>query len=303
MTAEAYPAYRQLVASGKMDERLEALQASLSSCDLCPRRCSVDRTAGATGFCKGGSRASISSFGPHYGEEAPLVGTGGSGTIFFAGCNLGCCFCQNYEISHLCEGSEAATGDIAARMLELQALGCHNINLVTPTHFTPQIVGAVQAAAEAGLTLPIVYNCGGYECIETLRLLDGIVDIYMPDFKFWSAASSQRYLGAPDYPDVARSALKEMHSQVGDLVIRDGLARRGLVVRHLVMPGHLEDTREILRFLADEVSASTFVNIMGQYRPCYRSGDFPEIARRPTHEELKSALHLGRQAGLKRIYS
>ena len=302
MTADAYPGYRRLAASGKIDDRVTSLKARLAPCRLCPRLCEVNRTGGATGFCKGGFRASVSSFGPHYGEEAPLVGSGGSGTIFFAGCNLGCCFCQNHEISHLCEGREVSTEDLAGTMLGLQEMGCHNVNLVTPTHFTPQIAEAVRVAAAGGLRLPIVYNCGGYENVETLRLLEGIVDIYMPDFKFWSAASSERYLNAPDYPEAARSALKEMHRQVGDLIVRDGLALRGLLVRHLVMPGHLEDSREILKFLAEEVSTRTFVNVMAQYRPCYRSSDFPEIAGRPTHEEFTRALHFGDRAGLTRIY-
>jgi putative pyruvate formate lyase activating enzyme len=302
MTADAYPGYRRLIAAGKLEKKLTALRGMLSSCRLCPRLCGVDRTSGRTGFCNGGKRASVSSFGPHYGEEAPLVGSGGSGTIFFAGCNLGCCFCQNYEISHLCQGREVSVEDLAGTMLKLQEMGCHNVNLVTPTHFTPQIAEAVKVAAAGGLKLPIVYNCGGYESDETLRLLEGIVDIYMPDFKFWSAASSERYLNAPDYPAAARSALKEMHRQVGDLVIRDGLALRGLLVRHLVMPGHFADSREILKFLAEEVSPGTFVNVMAQYRPCYRSDEFPEIASRPKNEELKQALELAHRVGLTRIY-
>ena len=302
MTADAYPGYKRLIASGEFEERLGALRAMLSSCRLCPRLCGVDRTAGATGFCNGGLRARVASSGPHYGEETPLVGKGGSGTIFLAGCNLGCCFCQNYEISHLCEGREISADDLARTMLGLQEMGCHNVNLVTPTHFTPQIVEALETAAAGGLELPIVYNCGGYESVETLRLLEGVVDIYMPDFKFWSERSSERYLGASDYPAVARSALMEMHRQVGDLVIRDGLALKGLLVRHLVMPGHLADTREIAVFLAEEVSRTTFVNVMAQYRPCYRSDEFPEIAAGPTNDEFRRALEIVHRAGLARIY-
>lgn len=302
MNADAYPAYRRLLASGRFEERIAALRQCLASCRLCPRRCAVDRTAGRLGFCKGGMEAGVSSFGPHYGEEQPLVGSGGSGTIFFSGCNLGCCFCQNYEISHLSEGRETPVEHLAATMLKLEEMGCHNVNLVTPTHFAPQIAEAVKAAAAAGLCIPVVYNCGGYESVETLRLLDGIVDIYMPDFKFWNVASSERYLNAPDYPEVARAAVKEMHRQVGDLVVREGLALRGLLVRHLVMPGHLDDAREILSFLARDVSAETFVNVMPQYRPCYRSSEYPEIAASPTHDEFVRALHFGEEAGLKRIY-
>jgi putative pyruvate formate lyase activating enzyme len=263
----------------------------------------VDRTAGERGFCKGGPGAAVASSGPHFGEEAPLVGRRGSGTIFFAGCNLGCLFCQNYEISHLAEGSEVDTETLAGMMLDLQDRGCHNINLVTPTHFVPQIVAAVKRAAERGLGLPIVYNSGGYETPAALRLLDGIVDIYMPDFKFRDVRASQRYLGAPDYPGVAEAALREMHRQVGDLVIKDGLALRGLLVRHLVMPGHTDDSREVFRFLAEEISVTTFVNVMGQYRPCYRSAEFPEIAGRLASGEHRLALRLAREMGLKRIYA
>jgi putative pyruvate formate lyase activating enzyme len=254
------------------------------------------------GILPGRGYARVASYGPHFGEEGPLVGRRGSGTIFFSGCNLGCCFCQNYEISHLSEGREVSSDELAAIMLELQESGCHNINLVTPTHFAPQIVAALREAAAAGLGLPIVYNCGGYESVKTLRLLDGIIDIYMPDFKFWSGTRSERYLSAPDYPDVARSALKEMHRQVGDLTIKDGLAVRGLLVRHLVMPGGLGDSAEVFRFLARELSDTTFTNVMDQYRPCYRSTDFPEIAGRLEREDFKTALQLARDAGLKRIY-
>jgi putative pyruvate formate lyase activating enzyme len=302
MTGDTFPAYQQLLASGRFDARIAALYGMLSSCSLCPRGCRVDRTDGGTGFCGGGLAPKVASYGPHFGEEGPLVGRNGSGAIFFAGCNLGCCFCQNYEISHLREGREVSIEGLARIMLDLQDHGCHNINLVTPTHFAPQIAGAVRTAAQEGLRLPIVYNCGGYESLEALGLLEGLVDIYMPDFKFRTKSASERYLNAPDYPEVAGSALREMHRQVGDLVIRDGLALRGLLVRHLVMPGHLEDSGEVFRFLAEEISNTTFVNVMGQYRPCYRSGDFPEIAGRLSGEEHRQALALAREAGLTRIY-
>jgi putative pyruvate formate lyase activating enzyme len=302
MTDDAYPAYRRLEASGRFDARISAFSGMLSSCELCPRLCRVDRTAGEVGFCKGGLEAKVASYGPHFGEESPLVGRGGSGTIFFSGCNLGCCFCQNYEISHLAQGREVSSEDLARMMLDLQRQGCHNINLVTPTHYAPQIARAVRAAAREGLGLPIVYNCGGYESLKALSLLEGIVDIYMPDFKFRNGLASQRYLNAPDYPKVAESALKEMHRQVGDLVIRDGLAVRGLLVRHLVMPGHPADSGEVFRFLAEEISEETFVNVMGQYRPCGRSGEFPEIAQALRREDHRQALALAHRAGLKRIY-
>jgi putative pyruvate formate lyase activating enzyme len=301
-SVDAFPSYRRLLASGELDERIVSLRRMLSSCRLCPRLCRVDRTAGASGYCGGGREAAVASYGPHFGEEAPLVGHSGSGTIFFSGCNLKCCFCQNYEISHLSAGRETSEEGLAQIMLGLEARGCHNINLVTPTHFVPQIAGAVRAAAGEGLSIPIVYNCGGYESIEVLGLLEGVVDIYMPDLKFLNAGASDRYLNASDYPEAAESAIREMYRQVGDLVIKDGLAIRGLLVRHLVMPGHLADSDRIFRFLAEEVSETTFVNVMAQYRPCYRSREFPEIGVRLSGEEHRQALVLAGEAGLKRIY-
>lgn len=299
---KAYPGYRRLLASGRLSEIAALADGHLAGCDLCPRMCGVDRRAGETGFCGGGLLPNVSSFGPHFGEESPLVGRYGSGTVFFAGCNLGCCFCQNYEISHHHEGREVSTEDLVGAMLALERDGCHNINLVTPTHFVPQIVVAILAAAGQGLSLPLVYNCGGYESSETLRLLDGIVDIYMPDFKFSLSANSERYCKARDYPEVCKAALKEMHRQVGTLVVTDGIARRGLLVRHLVMPGLAEDSQRVFRFLAEEVSPDTFVNVMDQYRPCYEANRFDEIARRLSADEFKAAVKMAKEAGLKRIY-
>jgi putative pyruvate formate lyase activating enzyme len=232
-----------------------------------------------------------------------LVGTKGSGTIFLTGCNLQCLFCQNYDLSHYLEGREVSPEALASMMLNLAGLGCHNINMVTPTHFVPQIMRAILVAAGKGLALPVVHNCGGYESLEALRLLDGVVDIYMPDFKFWSGDSSQRYLGAPDYPERAREAILEMHAQVGDLVVEGGIARRGLLVRHLVMPGGRQECEAIFKFLADEVSPDTFVNVMDQYRPCYRADEFPEIARRPRSREISDALDAAARAGLRRVCS
>jgi len=282
---------------------VDAAYARLAACDLCPRQCRAARPRGDTGLCKGGLLPRVSSMGPHFGEEAPLVGRNGSGTIFFTGCSLGCAFCQNYDISHYLDGQEVSPAELARMMLELEALGCPNINLVTPTHFVPQILRAVALAAGEGLHVPLVYNCGGYETPETLRLLDGVVDIYMPDFKFWNGASADRYCKAPDYPDVARRALKEMHRQVGDLVLRDGLATRGLLVRHLVMPGGAEESKAILGFLARDLSPYTFVNVMDQYRPCHRADDFPEIARRPRTEEVAEVIEAAKLFGLRRVYT
>lgn len=298
----AYPAYRRLLSTPRFDEIERYAQDRLRSCDLCPRKCGVNRQEGELGFCRGPRLAKVSSYGPHFGEERPLVGRHGSGTIFFSGCNLRCCFCQNYEISHFDRGSEVTSEDLAGMMLALQSAGCHNINLVTPTHFVPQIISSVKIAGSRGLAIPIVYNCGGYEDIETLKLLDGIVDIYMPDLKFMNKTSSQRYLHSPDYPEVAMAAIKEMHRQVGELMIRDGLAMRGLLVRHLVMPGHLEDSRRVFRFIATQISPSTFINVMQQYRPCYEGDRFPEIARSPTSEEFQKSLDYAQAEGLNRIY-
>jgi putative pyruvate formate lyase activating enzyme len=303
MSSEPYPSYRRLLAGDTSGDRISTAHSILSACVLCPRACGVDRTKDERGFCNGGALAKVSSFGPHFGEESPLVGRRGSGTIFFAGCNLGCCFCQNYDISHLAQGREVTIDELALMMLNLQEGGCHNINLVTPTHFVPQVMEAVMAAASRGLEVPIVYNCGGYETVETLRMLEGVVDIYMPDFKFWDGSSSQRYCDAPDYPLACKSAVREMHRQVGDLLMKNGLAKRGLLVRHLVMPGKLRETEEIMKFLAQEISVDTFVNVMDQYRPCYHADRFPEIGRRLTGDEFGNALEVAARAGLKRIYT
>lgn len=292
-----------MLAEGGLEAKVEAAYARLKSCDLCPRRCGADRPSGEVGLCKGGLLPRVSSFGPHFGEEAALVGRNGSGTIFLTGCNLHCLFCQNYDISHYLEGREVSPEALASMMLSLAGLGCHNLNFVTPTHFAPQIMHAILLAARQELSVPVVYNCGGYESLEALRLLDGMIDIYMPDFKFWAGDSSRRYLDAPDYPERAREAIREMHRQVGDLVIRDGIARSGLLVRHLVMPGGLAESEAIFKFLAQEVSPDTFVNVMDQYRPCYRADEFPEIARRLRSGELAEALKLAARAGLRRVYS
>ena len=278
------------------------LWSLLRSCVLCPHRCRVDRLAGETGKCHTGSRAIVYNYFPHFGEESPLVGDCGSGAIFFSFCNLACCFCQNWEISHGGEGLELQSEHVATMMLELQAMGCANINLVTPSHVVPQIVTAVRLAREQGLHLPLVYNCGGYERVATLRELEGIIDIYMPDFKFWSSASAARYCGAEDYPERARAALREMHRQVGDLSIdRDGLARRGLLVRHLVLPGLEQESGAILKFLAQEISQETYVNIMDQYRPCGTAVGDPRLGDELEREQWLRVLRAARAAGLHRF--
>jgi len=293
------PAYLALLRSGELSERVRTANQRLTNCELCPRACGMDRLKGELGFCRTGALAVVSSFHAHFGEEAPLVGQGGSGTIFFAHCNLDCKFCQNHDISHAGMGQEVEPEELAAMMLQLQAAGCHNINLVSPSHIVPQFLTALLIAAEAGLRLPIVYNTGGYDALETLRLLDGVVDIYMPDMKYADPVRGQRYSGVADYPLRNQSAIREMHRQVGDLQTDDrGIAMRGLLVRHLVLPDGLAGTGEIVCFLAEEISPDTYLNIMDQYRPCYRAPEFPEINRRITAEEYEEAVRLAETAGL-----
>lgn len=295
-----YPSYLNLTAA-EWAERLAAGRRLLTSCVLCPRSCRVDRTAGETGYCRGGALARVASSGPHFGEERPLVGAGGSGTIFFAGCNLGCLFCQNYDISHHDHGEEVTPQHLAGTMMALQRLGCHNINLVTPTHYLPQILEAIHEAIPLGLRLPIVYNCSGYESLEALRLLEGVVDIYMPDAKFLDAGVAERLCQAPDYPERMQEAIREMYRQVGPLQVDEhGLARRGLLVRHLVMPERQSSTEEVMQFLAS-LDPDIYVNLMDQYRPCFRAAEAPEIARRLTREEYQEAVAAARRAGLRRL--
>lgn len=286
----------------KLAERAERLTARLLECDICPRMCRVNRKAGELGICRVGKNALVASFGPHFGEEAPLVGNQGSGTVFFSGCNLRCLFCQNYEISHLVEGSEVSAERLAGIFLSIQRVGCHNLNLVTPTHVTPQILAALSLAVPRGLSIPVVYNCGGYESVDTLRELDGVVDIYMPDLKFLDAETAGRYCEAPDYPEVVQAALQEMARQVGPLSIdRHGIARRGLLVRHLVMPGEASKTRRVIDFLADEIGKDTYLNLMDQYRPCGRAPEFSEIGRRITAGEWREARDYAHEKGLYRL--
>jgi putative pyruvate formate lyase activating enzyme len=296
------PSYLALHAAGELQCRVKAAEKLLADCRLCPRQCGVNRLEEEEGVCRTGSMAKVASYAPHFGEERPLVGSGGSGTIFFSHCNLLCVFCQNYEISHLGEGNAVTAAQLAAMMMDLQRQGCHNINFVTPSHVVPQILAGLAVAVERGLTLPLVYNSSGYDSVATLQLLDGVVDIYMPDFKFWDAASATRFAKAKDYPARARAAIKEMHRQVGDLIINDkGLAERGLLVRHLVMPGGLTETARILHFLAAEISTATYVNVMDQYRPCGRAHKYPPLDRPTGHHEYQAALQLAAEAGLTRL--
>ncbi len=295
------PSYLRLP-PGVLSDKVREAEEILKECILCPRHCKVDRTSGEKGFCKTGVRPFISSYGPHFGEEKPLVGRFGSGTIFMGNCNLGCLFCQNYSISHLGEGTEISFEKLADIMLSLQEQGCHNINLVTPTHQMPMMLRGILIASEKGLKIPIVYNCGGYESLHSIQILDGVVDIYMPDFKYIDPAMALKYSRAEDYPEAAMAAIREMHRQVGDLLIdKGGIAIRGLLVRHLVLPEGIAGTAGIVKFLADEISKNTYVNIMDQYHPCYKAFDNPPLNRRITHQEYADAVQIAIDAGLKRI--
>ncbi len=297
----SWPAYLELHQAGELERRAQAAERLLEGCRVCPRECLAQRLQGKTGVCGVADQALVSSYGPHFGEERPLVGVGGSGTIFLAHCNLCCVFCQNFEISQQDGGRIVSAKELAQMMLDLQRMGCHNINFVTPTHQVPQILRALPIAVEGGLQMPLVYNCGGYEALETLRLLDGVFDIYMPDFKYADADVARKYSNVNSYPEVAKAAFREMHRQVGDLSLdRRAIARRGLLVRHLILPNSLAGTAEVILFLA-ELSEDTYVNIMDQYRPCYRAHEYPPLARRPTRAEFEEALQLARAAGLHRI--
>ncbi len=295
------PAYLALLHSGELKRRAAEAYARLEACDICARECGANRRLGAEkAGCHTGDRALVASYGPHFGEEDPLVGRGGSGTIFFTWCNLRCQFCQNYDISQGGQGQAVEPEDLAAMMLSLQSSGCHNINLVSPSHVVPQVLLGLLVAAQAGLRLPLVYNSGGYHSQRTLALLDGVVDVYMPDVKYADAEVGRRYSQVSNYPEVNRAAVREMHRQVGDLVVdADGVARRGLLVRHLVLPADLAGTAEVVRFLRDKVSAQTYINVMAQYRPCYRAGQMPPLDRRITAAEYARAVRLAEEAGLR----
>lgn len=306
MPATEYPAYLALLRSGDLKRRAAAAVEALARCRCCPRACEVNRSHGRLGTCRIGRQARVASHFPHLGEEDCLRGWRGSGTIFFSGCNLRCVFCQNYGISHEGGGGVAPASRLAEMMLELQALGCHNVNWVTPSHVVPQALEALALAAEEGLRLPVVYNSSGYDALDTLRWLDGVVDIYMPDFKFWEPDVAARLAMARDYPEAARAAIREMHRQVGDLVVDDeGLARRGLLIRHLVMPNGLSGTRRFAEWLAGEISADSYVNVMAQYHPDGQilgsSGRYDDLARPICSREVRCALAEAQAAGLHRF--
>lgn len=296
------PAYLKTHREGLLDNKISKAKTLLESCSVCPRDCNVNRIKGERGFCRAGFLPKISSCSPHFGEEQPLVGFHGSGTIFLTHCNLGCLFCQNYSISHLDEGEEISVERLSRMMVAMQSLGCHNINFVSPTHYVPQILAALPNAIAMGLSVPLVYNTGGYDSVKTLKLLDGVFDIYMPDFKYSEGEVAEEYSQARDYPLVAKLAIKEMFRQVGDLVLDDrAIALRGLLIRHLVLPSGLAGTQEVMRFLAQDISKNTYVNIMAQYYPC---GDIPSgspLYRRISKLEYLQAVEIAKKEGITRL--
>jgi putative pyruvate formate lyase activating enzyme len=298
------PAYLELHRTGELKRRAEKLWAIMNSCRLCPRRCEVDRHKGVSGFCQApGVKLVISASHPHFGEERPLVGIKGSGTIFLTHCNLRCVFCQNWEIAHLGRGVDRSIEDFAGMMLKLQKIGCHNINLVTPTHYSAHILKAIDIAAEDGLRLPIVYNTSGWERLEILRLLDGIVDIYLPDIKYWDSAMSAKYSSeANSYPELTKQAILEMHRQVGVAKpAEDGIMQRGLMIRHLVMPNNTGGSEDVVEWIAGNLPKDTYVNIMAQYNPLFKAYDYPEISRRITKKEYVSVVKRAKNLGLKNL--
>jgi putative pyruvate formate lyase activating enzyme len=296
------PGYLSLLDSGALEKRASHAHKHLSICDVCALKCPVDRLAGGFGACRTGEFAKVSSYGPHFGEEKPLSGWHGSGTIFFTRCNLRCQYCQNHDISQTDSGFQVEAEDLAVIMLELQSYGCHNINLVSPSHVVPQIIAAVFIAADAGLNIPLVYNTGGYDSMAMLTLLDGIIDIYMPDMKYADSKIAHKYSKIPNYPSVNQNIIKEMHRQVGDLSIDEhGIAQRGLLVRHLILPNNLAGTETILRFIAEEISTNTYINLMDQYRPTYKAHRFPEIDRSITTTEFNDVLRFAKSNRLTRL--
>jgi len=308
-----YPSYLNLKKS-ELKRRIEKLFKILESCEICPRKCHVNRLKGEKGYCQLGYLPMVSAFHPHFGEESPLVGRYGSGTIFMTSCNLSCVYCQNYEISQLRIGEEISFERLAEMMIELQNLGCHNINFVTPTPQVPAILKSLEIAIEKGLKIPLIYNTSSYDSLEVLKLLDGIVDIYLPDAKYSDNKIALKYSNAPNYFEIMKKAIKEMHRQVGDLKIADskmkiddleipeGVAIKGLIVRHLVLPNNLAGSEKIFEFISKEISKNTFLNIMDQYWPAYKAYQYPELSRHITKEEFQEAINLAKKFGLKRIY-
>lgn len=299
------PGYLNLARRKELSERARALRAIYESCRLCPRRCGVNRRRGQKGVCRSTAQAKVYSFQRRFAEERPLTGWRGSGCIFFSHCNLLCMYCQNWEINHRGDGEPVSDRELAEMFLSAQQMGCHCVDLVTPTHIVPNIVSALEIAAARGFSLPLVYNCGGYEGLEAVRLLEGIIDIYLPDFKYFDGAvAAELSSGAADYPERAAEAIKEMHRQVGDLVAdQDGLGLRGVIVRHLILPDNLGGTDKFVRWVAQELSPYTLVNLMGQYWPAYQAGRHPSLRRRITLTEYHRAFQWAREAGLKRLYT
>jgi len=294
--------YVSALRTGLLKEKVGKAYNLLESCVLCPRKCGVDRLSGEIGTCNTGKSAWVSSYNPHFGEEDPLVGNQGSGTIFFTHCNLLCLFCQNFDISHQGCGQKVSNDQLAAMMLALQNQGCHNINFVSPSHVVSQILSAVAIAAAHGLSIPLVYNTGGYDRVATLQLLEGVFDIFMPDFKFWDPQIAESACRAGDYPEIVRKALLEMHRQVGDLQVDEqGIARRGLLIRHLVLPDGLAGTRKIMRFIAQNLSRDSYVNIMSQYRPCGRAAEVGGLNSNLKPDEYHRAVRAAKAEGINRL--
>ena len=295
------PLYLEKLTSAELHDRAEKLLDLQEECRICPRECLAKRHFGEKGDCNSTDELIVSSIGPHFGEEAPLVGTNGSGTIFLTNCNLKCEFCQNYDISQLGSGHMISIEKLASSMLALQNRGCHNVNFVTPTHYVPQIVSALILAVESGFELPIVYNCGGYESVETIKMLDGIIDIYMPDLKYSNNSNALKYSHVLNYWEIATAALKEMHNQVGDLKIgKRGIAQRGMLIRHLILPNNIAGSKSVLEFIANELSKNSYVNIMDQYHPDYKAARYPELNRTFAPDEYNRTALYAKNLGLTR---
>lgn len=297
------PGYLKLYSTGELKMRVKETYRILKDCTLCPHHCHVDRSKDGTGYCETGREIVVASYGPHYGEEPPLIGTRGSGTIFFSSCNLKCIYCQNYDISHLNRGHKVTTRELAEIMIDLQEQGCHNINFVTPSHMIHALLSSIFLACELGLKIPIIYNSGGYDDYNSLKLLDGIIDIYMPDIKYADDEIALKYSKIPDYFSIVKKAVKEMHRQVGDLIIEKGIAKKGLIIRHLVLPGELAGTKEIMEFISKNISTDTYLNIMDQYYPAYKAREYDLLNKRITSKEYEQALEIAQKANLRRVIS